>query len=122
MSRFLLPHESPPGHIQDALAEDLIPTLRDPLAEPVERIQAILELGRTGYVQGAEALIDLLTSDQDIPAEELVWSLEVISGPALGDDVEGWSAWLDDLPDDLSRASAPPFVSEIEGHCHDTHY
>ena len=47
---------------------------------------------------GADALIDILGKDDQIPAEEVVWSLESISGLSLGDDVKRWENWFVHLP------------------------
>jgi hypothetical protein len=53
-------------------------------------------------VRGADALIDLLGKDDQIPAKEIVWSLESISGLALGNDVRKWTDWFDHLPSDAT--------------------
>ncbi len=97
-------HESPPLDIRDALLGRLIPMVQDHEANQLERIQAIREMGRSGYVLGADALIEALRSDDQIPAEEVVWSLESISGLALGDNVERWADWFDHLPKETVRA------------------
>src|SRR5271157_3884310 len=86
-------HGSPPNDIRDALTNRVIPIVEDEGANTLERIQAIREMGRAGYALGADALIDLLGKDDQIPSEEVVWSLESISGLALGDDVEKWTDW-----------------------------
>jgi hypothetical protein len=78
-----------------ALTNRVIPIVEHEGANTLERIQAIREMGRTGYALGSDALIDLLGKDDQIPSEEIVWSLESISGLALGDDLEKWSDWFD---------------------------
>ena len=78
----------------------MIPIVQNHQADRLERIQAIRDLGRSGYVLGADALIEVLAKDDQIPAEEVTWALQSISGLALGDDVERWEDWFDDLPDE----------------------
>jgi len=101
-------HGSPPHDIRDALTNRVIPIVEDEGANTLERIQAIREMGRAGYALGADALIDLLGKDDQIPSEEVVWSLESISGLALGDDVEKWTDWFDHLPSDATGVTDMP--------------
>ena len=77
-------HRPPPDDIRDALAHRVIPIVEDEKALMSDRIQAIRELGRTGYAMGADALIDLLDRGETTLSREVVWSLESISGMALG--------------------------------------
>ena len=95
-------HGPPPPHILDALLEGVIPIVLDHRADRLERIQAIREMGRNGYVLGADALIEVLSKDDQIPAEEVVWSLESISGLALGSDAERWMDWFNQLPEETT--------------------
>jgi hypothetical protein len=92
-------HEPPPDDIRDALTNRLIPIVEDARATSLERIQAIREMGRAGYVLGSDKLIDLL-GDEQLPSEEIVWSLESISGLALGEHVEKWTNWFNHLRSD----------------------
>ena len=78
--------------------ERVIPIVQDRGTDRLERIQAIREMGKAGYVLGADALIEVLGKDDQIPAEEVVWSLESISGLALGNDANRWTDWLNHLP------------------------
>jgi hypothetical protein len=55
-------------------------------------------MGRAGYVDGANALIDMLRDGDLVPKEEIVWALEAISGLALGDDIQQCAAWWQSLP------------------------
>jgi|SRR5271157_201036 len=103
-------HQPPPSDICDALLERVIPIVQDHGADQLERIQAIREMGRTGYVLGADALIEVLGRDDQIPTEEVVWSLESISGLALGDDLNKWTAWFNHLPKETTR------VTDLAGH------
>jgi len=80
-------HVPPPSDICEALLERVIPIVLDHDADQLERIQAIREMGRAGYILGSDALIELLGDHDEIPAEEVVWCLESISGLALGDDL-----------------------------------
>jgi hypothetical protein len=90
--------EPPPPHIRDVLFERVIPTVKDPQSDSVARIEAIREMGRRGYVLGADALIKLLADDDEALIAEGVWSLEAISGLALDADPEKWTQWWDSLP------------------------
>jgi hypothetical protein len=96
-------HQPPPDHVRQALLERLIPLVRDRSADPRHRTEAIREIGRAGYVLGADTLIEVLASDDQDRAEEAVWALEAISGLAVGEDVRRWSEeWLGELPDDVT--------------------
>jgi hypothetical protein len=101
-------HGTPPPDIRDALMERVIPIVQDEGANAMERIQAVREMGRTGYVLGADALIEVLSNDDQIPAKEVVWSLESISGVAMGDNVATWENWFNQLPSDATRATDMP--------------
>jgi hypothetical protein len=90
---------SPPPHVGFALLDAVIPVVRDRNAPVIERIQAIREMGRAGYVLGADTLLELLGSRNPIPREEIVWTLESISGLALGDDRSKWAQWWHSLSD-----------------------
>ena len=99
-------HDAPPRDIRDALLERVIPLVQNQRADELERIQAIREMGRAGYALGADALIDLLDRDHRIPTEEVVWSLESISGRALGNDVKKWMGWFHQLPLESTLAAS----------------
>ena len=92
------PYEPAPPEIRDALLNRVLPVVRDRRARRGDRILAIRELGGAGYLLGADALIELLREHGEIPNEEIVWSLEMISGLVWGDDPDRWQAWWDDLP------------------------
>jgi hypothetical protein len=104
-------HGPPPHDIRDALTNRVIPIVEDEGTNTLERIQAIREMGRAGYALGADALIDLLGKDDQIPSEEVVWSLESISGLALGDDVKKWTGWFNQLPSDATAVTDMPRFS-----------
>jgi len=111
LNRGIGTHGPPPSDIRDALLEKLIPIVEDEEANTLDRIQAIREMGRAGYALGADALIDLLGKDDQIPSAEVVWSLESISGLALGHDVEKWTDWFDHLPSDATGVTDMPRLS-----------
>jgi hypothetical protein len=92
-------HGPPPPRIRDALINELIPTIQNSRAKEFERIHAVRAMGLEGYALGADTLIDLLRTGCEIPREELVWSLESISGLTLGADPEVWAAWWESLPE-----------------------
>ena len=60
---------------------------------------------------GADALIEVLGKDNQIPAEEVVWSLESISALALGADVKKWTGWFNQLPSDSRGVTDMPRYS-----------
>jgi hypothetical protein len=91
-------YESPAPPIRDGLLNRVLPVVRDRQARRGDRILAVRELGISGFVLGADALIEQLRENDDIPKEEIVWALSMISGMAWGDDPDRWQAWLDDLP------------------------
>jgi hypothetical protein len=88
----------PPPVIQQALTTAIIPTIRNPNARIMDRIQAIREIGRVGYAMGADTLIDLLRSNNMILSPEIVWSLQSVSGHGWGHDVDRWQAWIKSVP------------------------
>jgi hypothetical protein len=88
----------PPPEIQQALTNAIIPTIRNPSARIMDRIQAIREIGRVGYAMGADTLIDLLRSNNMILTPEIVWSLQAVSGQGWGHDVDRWQAWIESVP------------------------
>jgi hypothetical protein len=94
----------PLPRIRDALTERLIPTVLDRRARIMDRILSIRGMGWAGDVPGADALIGLLRAGGEIPKEEIVWSLEAISGLARGDDLNRWSEWWDGLPQDVRES------------------
>lgn len=104
------PHSPPPTAVRDRLADQVIPHLCDRATPRLERIMAVRELGRAGYVVGADSLIELLGTDETLPREEVVSALESISGLALGDDRERWEEWWNALPAEatcLAAAAGP---------------
>jgi hypothetical protein len=88
----------PPPEIQRALMNAIIPTIKDRDARIMDRIQAIREIGRVGYVMGADALIDLLGTDDMLLIPEIVWSLRAVSGRRYDDDADRWQAWMETVP------------------------
>lgn len=95
-------HGPPPSRMRDALLERVLPIVRDREAEPIDRVQGIREMGRTGYVLGADALIEMLGVEDLVSEEELVWALEAISGLALGHERRRWEAWWERLPQEAT--------------------
>jgi hypothetical protein len=95
-------HEPAPTEIRETVTNWVIPIIEDRGADLQERIQAIRELGKFGFAFGADALIDLLGTDDQIPEEEVVRSLESISGLAHGADVERWRFWYHQMPGEIT--------------------
>jgi predicted RNA-binding Zn-ribbon protein involved in translation (DUF1610 family) len=91
-------YDPPPEGIRAGLLQRVLPTIRDQNARRGHRIVAIRNWGDAGFVLGSDALIDLLREPGDIPNEEIVWALRMVSGMAWGDEPERWRTWWDDLP------------------------
>jgi hypothetical protein len=96
-------HETAPPEIRQTLRDWVIPIIEDRSADALERIKAVREMGKVGYAAGADSLIELLGKDDRVPDEEVVWSLESISGLAHGADVERWRSWHDHLPQEITQ-------------------
>jgi hypothetical protein len=79
------PHEPPPESLRDVLRNRILPLVRDDLEPLPERIAAVRDMGRAGFVSGADALIDLVAAGNPSLRREAVWALEAISGEPLGD-------------------------------------
>lgn len=95
----------PPPHVRTLLEERVLPIVRNSAAPATQRIQAVRELGRTGYAFGADALIELLKYESGVSADEVLWSLESISGRVLGSDPHAWQEWWDGLPADVTSTA-----------------
>lgn len=91
-------YEEPPPRVREALLNRVIPAVRDRQSRSENRILAIREMGVQGFLLGADALIDLLRDCDDIPKEEVVWALCMLSGMAWGDDPDRWQGWWESLP------------------------
>jgi hypothetical protein len=108
-------HEPPPVAVHDTIMERVIPLIESKGANVLDRIQAIRELGKAGFVVGADTLIERLGADNTLPREEIIWSLEAISGLTLGDDVNRWRSWWETLPPDAtsldSSVTPGPFAT-----------
>ena len=96
--------EPPPPHVRDGLVNRVLPVIRDRHAARLNRIEAIRDWRKAGFVLGADALIDLLRDPGDVPREEIVRALRMASGMAWGDDPDRWQAWWDGLPSALAVA------------------
>jgi hypothetical protein len=83
----------PPPEIRAAIIEKLVPAIRDRSKKAQDRVRAMRSLGATGYVLGANTLIDMLREGDERFTETATWSLEAISGLALGNDAARWSRW-----------------------------
>jgi len=93
----------PPSEIRRALMNGIIPTIEDQSARTMDRILAIRDMGRVGYVLGADVLIVVLKKGGESLGQEAIWSLEQISGHPSGSEVDQWEAWWDRLPEAAVR-------------------
>jgi hypothetical protein len=95
----------PPPEIRTAIIEKLVPAISDRSKNAQDRIQAMRSMGATGYVLGADTLIDVLREGDDRFTETATWSLEAISGLALGNDAARWShCWAERNPKEVSAS------------------
>ncbi len=105
-------YEPPPDRIRDAMLERVLPVIRDRQAKRGDRLVAIGEWASAGFVLGADALIGVLRDPGDLPKEQVVWALCMVSGMAWGDEPDRWQAWWDDLPTEwegpAEAAATPP--------------
>lgn len=104
-------HRPPPVEVREAILGRIVPIIRDRKARIMDRILAVRELGRVGYVVGADALIELLGDPGEIPKEEVVGSLESVSGLVLGDDPGRWRDWYSGLPGEVIGEVSEPAMS-----------
>ena len=104
-------HDPPPHVIGEGLLNRVLPVIRDRQAKRGDRIVAIREWTHLGFVVGADVLIDLLRDPGDIPREEVIWALAMVSGMARGDDPERWQTWWDELVSTSAEALTAPLSS-----------
>jgi hypothetical protein len=97
---------APPSEIRTAIIEMLVPAIRDRSKKAQDRIQAMRSMGATGYVLGADTLIDVLHEADDRLTETATWALESISGLTRGSDPARWSEWF--------ASRDPKVVSDFE--------
>jgi hypothetical protein len=111
-------YEPPPPQIRDALLNRVLPLANDRQAKRWDRIRAVRQWGNAGFALGADAVIDLLREPGEVPKEEVVWALAMVSGMAWDHEPDRWQAWWDDLPsiatasrpDDLETALTKPWA------------
>ena len=107
VSRGIGIHHPPDPESRSALLEGVIPVVEDRKAPLIDRIQAVRELGRVGSAIAAKTLMGQLHAEDPVPQEEVVWTLEAISGMALGHDEVRWRDWLKSLPADAIDVFSP---------------
>ena len=90
------PDLPPPPNVREALLTRVLPVIRDPEAPRGDRILAIRDWKKAGVTLGADTLIELLRKPEDINKDEIIWSLNAVSGMPWGDDPDRWQAWWDD--------------------------
>jgi hypothetical protein len=100
-------HRPTPPAMAGAIRGRLVPTALDEKANRMDRVLAIRDMGRLGYVAGSDALIALRRRGDGLK-EEAIWALEAISRETIGDDVDRWAAWWDGLPTRLRSEGALP--------------
>jgi hypothetical protein len=104
-------HEPPTSNVRDALINRLLPVIQDRGAPRPNRIQAIRDWRKAGFVLGADALIELLRQPGDIPKQELIWSLRIVSGKAWDDAPDQWQAWWDELAPTCNEPAEPTMMA-----------
>lgn len=91
-------HAPPSREHAERLLKGPVATIRNLESPTLERLRAIRQLGRDGYVVGVEALIDVVRQGPADLAEEAIWALETIAGRSFGKDAAQWDAWRASLP------------------------
>jgi len=99
-------HDPPPQLIRDGLLNRVLPAIRDRQAKRGDRLVAIREWANEGFVLGADVLIDLLRDPGDIPREEVIRALAMVSGRAWGDNPDRWQAWWEERQSTSEEALA----------------
>ena len=89
----------------------VLPVIRDRQAQHGDRIAAIRDWSALGFVIGADTLVDLLREPGDIPREELIGALCMVSGMVWGDDLDRWQTWCNDLSSAGDEGSGGSMVS-----------
>jgi hypothetical protein len=108
-------YEPPPDRVRDGLLERVLPAIRDRRAKRGDRLVAIGEWVNAGFVLGADALIGLLREPGDLPKEQILWALCLVSGNAWGDEPDRWQAWWDDLPTSWDEPPEPATAMPSDG-------
>jgi hypothetical protein len=106
----------PPAEIAKAAEELVIPLLHDAQAPIQRRIRAIRILGGSGWLVGADALVEMLSSPLQDLRREAVGALRLIFGQLGGERPEDWQeAYLSSRGGDSSLCSGERNDATIEG-------
>lgn len=93
MSRPLI-ESLPPSPPKRVAISRVVNRLRlDQEATTAERSRMVRLLGHSGHIFGAGVLMELLADSACRFRGDVIWSLESISGLALGDDSTAWQSW-----------------------------
>jgi hypothetical protein len=93
-----LPYDVPPPQRQVQLQSLISQRILDRTLPAAERARAVRCLGGTSYAGAAGVLIALVDDPRCEFRDEIIRSLENLSGRALGDDLTAWQAWWSALP------------------------
>jgi len=86
----------PPAEIAKAAEEFVIPCLRDSSAPIQRRIRAIRILGSSGWLVGADALLDSLSSSHDDLRRESLSALRLMFGRSDVERADDWRRFLEE--------------------------
>jgi hypothetical protein len=86
----------PPAEIAKAAEEFVIPCLRDSSAPIQRRIRAIRILGSSGWLVGADALLDSLSSSHDDLRRESLSALRLMFGRPDIERADDWRRFLEE--------------------------
>src|SRR5262249_42482872 len=89
------PPQPPPATIAQAAQESVIPLVTDASAPIQRRIRAIRILGGSGWLVGADALVDTLSKSHDDLRREAVSALRLMFGRADIERADDWKEVLD---------------------------
>lgn len=105
-------YNPPPESIRAGLEERVLPTIRDPRMRRGNVLLVLYDWAGLGYPLGADAVIDRLRDPGEIPKDDLIWALAMVSGHPWGDEPERWQAWWDELDDEVAgRTTHQEWVS-----------
>jgi hypothetical protein len=65
-----------------AMLEYLVPVPTEPNESLWVLLRALLDWRHSGYATAADTVIDLLANPGDMPKDDLLWSLQCVSGHA----------------------------------------
>ena len=94
----LPPLVSPPDWLKTRIDSDIVLPILDPFSSSDDRRLAIRMMGALGYPWQADALISMLTAQDQGIRQEAQIALENIAGTTLNQGPRQWNQWYESLP------------------------